>query len=211
MRSAGAPTFSVAALAVGGACQSQETIRSRRYRMAYMPPESHRRIVHRLSCTALRGPLFSCALLISDALRRALVKRVTRALEPRDGRGIGVSRADIHELTVLTWLVRVEQAEILVEALVDRRRRRRLANGRKQDEARHQQCPACTRTMWRLYRHSRPRSSPTLRTHDSRWRPCPSSRLFAFRSGQQASSSNANMLTMCGGALFPALIPTPVA
>ncbi len=55
VRSAGAPTISVAALAVGGACQSQETIRSRRYRMACMPPESHLRIVHHLSCTALRG------------------------------------------------------------------------------------------------------------------------------------------------------------
>jgi hypothetical protein len=67
--------------------------------------------------------LRSCAPFISYALRRTLVKRVTRALEPCHGRRIGVTGPDIQQLAILTGFVRVEQAEVLIEALVDRRRR----------------------------------------------------------------------------------------
>jgi hypothetical protein len=63
-----------------------------------------------------------------------LVERVTRALEPCYSGRIGVPGADIQPLT-LTGLVRVQQAKVLVEAFVDRRCRRRAANGREQQEA----------------------------------------------------------------------------
>src|SRR5215471_13356528 len=63
------------------------------------------------------------AAFVCDTLRRARVKRVTLALEPRDGCGVGVARPDVEPFTVLAGLVCIYKTKGLVEALVDGRRR----------------------------------------------------------------------------------------
>jgi hypothetical protein len=78
--------------------------------------------------------LGSCAPFVNDALRRALVERVTRALEPCHSGWVGVPGADIQHLT-LTGLVRIQQAKVLIEAFINRRGRRRAANRRDQEKA----------------------------------------------------------------------------
>jgi hypothetical protein len=52
--------------------------------------------------------LYRCVPLVSDALRRASVKRVTCAIKPCHRRCIGVSGPDIEELTILAGFVRVQ-------------------------------------------------------------------------------------------------------
>jgi len=58
-------------------------------------------------------------LLIRNALRRALVEQVSLTLEPRHGRRIRFSGADIHLLSVPAGHVGVHHAQI-IDALVDR-------------------------------------------------------------------------------------------
>jgi hypothetical protein len=52
--------------------------------------------------------LYRCVPLVSDALRRASVKRVTFAIKPCHGRCIGVASPDIQQLTILAGFVRVQ-------------------------------------------------------------------------------------------------------
>jgi hypothetical protein len=105
--------------------------------------------------------------LISDALRCTLVKRVTLALEPRHGRGIGVPGADIHAFAVLAGLVRVYHAKALIDALVDRHHRRRAADGREEDQAQDKHRATTDAGAARCLRcHVQVSSLAILQTHD---------------------------------------------
>ena len=79
--------------------------------------------------------LSSGATLVRHTLSSALIKCVALALEPCHRCRIGVAGANVQLLTVLTGLVGVEQAEVLIEAFVDRRRGSPAATGREHEKA----------------------------------------------------------------------------
>lgn len=66
-------------------------------------------------------PLGRGATQVGNALRRALVECIALALEPRHRRRIGVARPNVQLFTILAGLVGVEEAEVLIQTLVDRR------------------------------------------------------------------------------------------
>lgn len=79
-------------------------------------------MVERLVLQSRRGlPLGRSATQVGNALRSALVKCIALALEACHRRRIGVACANVQLLTFLAGLVGVEQAEILIQTLVDRR------------------------------------------------------------------------------------------
>jgi hypothetical protein len=81
--------------------------------------------------------LCGCASFIDDTLRRALVEGVPRSLEPCHGRRVGVTGPDIQPLAILAGFVRVHQAKVLIETLVERCRRG-AADGCEQAKAKRE-------------------------------------------------------------------------
>ncbi len=77
----------------------------------------------------------SGATLVRHTLGSALIECIALALEPCHRCRIGVAGPNVQLLTVLAGLVGVEQAEVLIEAFVDRRRGSPTATGREQEKA----------------------------------------------------------------------------
>ena len=84
--------------------------------------------------------LSSGATLVRHALGSALIECIALALEPCHRCRIGVAGPNVQLLTVLTGLVGVEQAEVLIEAFIDRRRGRPAATGREHEKAERETC-----------------------------------------------------------------------
>jgi hypothetical protein len=74
------------------------------------------------------------ATLVSHTLSNALIKCVALALEPCHRPRISVAGPNIQLLTAVTRLVGVEQAEVLIETFVDRRRGSPAATGREHEK-----------------------------------------------------------------------------
>jgi hypothetical protein len=79
--------------------------------------------------------LSSGSTLVRHTLSGALIECIALALEPCHRPRISVAGPNVQLLTVLTGLVRVEQAEVLIEAFIDRRRGRPAATGREHEKA----------------------------------------------------------------------------
>jgi hypothetical protein len=79
--------------------------------------------------------LSSSATQVRHTLGSALIECIALALEPCHRCRIGVAGANIQLLTVLAGLVGIEQAEVLIEAFVDRRRGSPSATGREHEKA----------------------------------------------------------------------------
>jgi hypothetical protein len=75
------------------------------------------------------------ATLVRHTLSGAQIKCIALALEPCHRPRISVAGPNVQLLTVLTGLVGVEQAEVLIEAFVDRRRGSPAATGREHEKA----------------------------------------------------------------------------
>ena len=75
------------------------------------------------------------ATLVSHTLSSALIKCVALALEACHRPRISVAGPNIQLLTAITRLVGVEQAEVLIETFVDRRRGSPAATGREHEKA----------------------------------------------------------------------------
>jgi len=77
----------------------------------------------------------SGATLVRHTLGSALIECIALALEPCHRCRIGVAGPNVQLLTVLAGLVGVEQAEVLIEAFVDRRCGSPTATGREHEKA----------------------------------------------------------------------------
>src|SRR5258705_12532710 len=182
-------------------------------RDAIIVRHARHRIVIRASFVRSRVPrceisLCGCAPFISDALRRALVQGVSRALEPCYGHRIGVPAPDIQQLAVLARLVRVQQAKVLIETLVDRRSGR-AADGHEQEKAQHQQrAPSETRVVRYSACYASRARLGSIAKHDFVGVDIGWNVSYSTIPPQQSSSvERENMQTECGGNLFPAMAP----